>query len=103
MYSTGVQASWDIVNFQKWFAIKTTEATQKLNEANTVKARYQAYNQLAQTYYSILLTKKYIKICESNNEQKETDDVHHVLAIHQVIIDETCNGTAPAFSTTENV
>lgn len=66
MYSTGVQASWDIVNFQKWFAIKTTEATQKLNEANTVKARYQAYNQLAQTYYSILLTKKYIKICESN-------------------------------------
>ena len=39
----------------------------------------------------------------SNNEQKEADDVHHVLAIHQVIIDETCNGTAPTFRTTKNV
>lgn len=66
LYSTGVQASWDVLNFQKWFEVKTSRAAQKLSEANTRNARFQVYNQLAQTYYSILLTEKYIGIAEGN-------------------------------------
>ncbi|MGG7662069.1 TolC family protein [Dyadobacter sp. BHUBP1] len=66
LYSTGVQASWDVLNFQKWFDLKTTMATQKLSEANTRNARFQLYDQLAQTYYSILLTERYIGIARGN-------------------------------------
>lgn len=66
MYSTGVQASWDIVNFQKWFDMKTSEAVLQLNQASTINAKYQVYNQLAQTYFSILLTKKYLTISKEN-------------------------------------
>lgn len=66
LYSTGVQASWDVLNFQKWFDLKTTMVTQKLSEANTRNARFQLYDQLAQTYYSILLTEKYIRIARGN-------------------------------------
>ena len=66
VYSTGAQASWDVVNFQKWFDIKTTDAARKLSEANIVNTKFQVYNQLAQTYYSILLTGKYIDIAKGN-------------------------------------
>lgn len=66
MYSTGAQASWDVVNFQKWFDIKTTDAARKLSEANIINVRYQLYNQLAQTYFSILLTEKYIGLAKGN-------------------------------------
>lgn len=66
LYSSGVQANWDVLNFQKWFDIKCTEAALKLNEANTLNAKYQLYNQLAQTYYSILLTQKYLAFSREN-------------------------------------
>ncbi|WAC12484.1 TolC family protein [Dyadobacter pollutisoli] len=66
LYSTGVQVSWDLINFQKWFDVKTMAASQTLSEANTRSARFQVYNQLAQTYYSILLTDKYISIAIGN-------------------------------------
>lgn len=66
VYSTGAQASWDVMNFQKWFDIRTTDAAQKLSEASIVNARFQVYNQLAQTYFSILLTEKYIGIAKGN-------------------------------------
>jgi len=66
LYSTGVQASWEVINFQKWFDVKTAQTAQMLSEANTRYARFQLYNQLAQTYYSILLTEKYIGIARGN-------------------------------------
>lgn len=66
IYSTGIQASWEVINFQKWFEVKTAQAAQTLSEANTRYARFQLYNQLAQTYYSILLTEKYIGIAKGN-------------------------------------
>lgn len=66
VYSTGAQASWDVLNFQKWFDIKTADAARKLSEASIVNARFEVYNQLAQTYYSILLTEKYIVIAKGN-------------------------------------
>ncbi|HTN45819.1 MAG TPA: TolC family protein [Flavipsychrobacter sp.] len=66
VYSTGVQAGWDVVNFQKWFDVKTADAARKLSEASIVNTRFQLYNQLAQTYYSILLTGKYIGIANGN-------------------------------------
>jgi outer membrane protein TolC len=66
VYSTSVQAGWDVLNFQKWFDIKTTEAARKVSEANIINVRYQVYNQVAQTYFSILLTEKYIGLAKDN-------------------------------------
>lgn len=72
VYSTGAQVSWDVVNFQKWFDVKTTDAAQKLSEANIVNAKFQVYNQLAQTYFSILLTEKYIDIAKGNSAASDS-------------------------------
>lgn len=66
IYTTGIQASWDVVNFQKWFDIEASKAALQLNQANTINTKYQIYNQLAQTYFSILLTEKYLKISKEN-------------------------------------
>ncbi|MPS72296.1 MAG: TolC family protein [Chryseobacterium sp.] len=66
IYNAGVQANWDVINFQKWFDIKISQAALQLNQANTINTKYQIYNQLAQTYFSILLTKKYLTISEEN-------------------------------------
>ncbi|MEO7979115.1 TolC family protein [Flavobacterium sp.] len=65
-YNAGVQANWDVINFQKWFDIKISQAALQLNQANTINTKYQLYNQLAQTYFSILLTEKYLKISKEN-------------------------------------
>jgi len=66
VYNAGVQANWDIINFQKLFDIKISQAVSQLNQANTINTKYQVYNQLAQTYFSILLTEKYLKISKEN-------------------------------------
>lgn len=61
-YSTGLVAQWDILNFQKKFALQTA-GLQTLNaKIGTEKSRFDAYNQLASVYYSILLTQKSIEI-----------------------------------------
>lgn len=66
LYSTGVQANWEVINFQKRLDVNTAQAAQTLSQANTSYARFQLYNQLAQTYYSILLTEKFIGIAKGN-------------------------------------
>jgi outer membrane protein TolC len=66
VYSSGIQAFWEVVNFQKWFDIQVAKAGSSLGEAQVVRARYEVYNQLAQTYYSILLTEKYLHISADN-------------------------------------
>lgn len=66
IYNTGVQASWNVLDFQKWFEIQTAGAREKASQAATVKIKYDTYNQLAQLYYSILLTEKYILIGREN-------------------------------------
>lgn len=78
LYSSSAQASWDVLNFQRWFDLGTTEAVVELNEAKTNLAKYQVYNQLAQMYYSILLTKKYIEI--SNENVASADSIFNVTA-----------------------
>ena len=44
-----------------------------------------------------------VEICERDNQSEEANDVDHVLAVDQVIIDETSDRSAPAFATTKNV
>jgi outer membrane protein len=66
IYSTGVQAQWDILNFQKIFASQTANILAKESEINSQKSRFNTYNQLASTYYSLLLTQESIKIYEEN-------------------------------------
>lgn len=66
MYSAGVQAQWDILNFQKIFALQTANIQVAESKANTEKSRFNTYNLLASTYYSILLTQESIRIYQEN-------------------------------------
>lgn len=66
VYNTGIQAQWDIVNFQKIFAAKTANANVRAGQINTLKVKYDTYNQVASTYYSILLTLESIDIYSEN-------------------------------------
>lgn len=68
VYSLGVQMQWDILDFQKMFASETAQKTVLAGKANTEKIKYDTYNQIAATYYSILLMQKSIVIYAENVE-----------------------------------
>ena len=72
VYSTGIQAQWNILNFQKIFASQTADIFAKQSEINTQKSKYNTYNLLASTYYSILLTQEAIVIYEENLKVSES-------------------------------
>ena len=55
VYSTGVQAQWDVLNFQKMFASQTANRISEQSKINTQKSKFNTYNLLASTYYSCLL------------------------------------------------
>lgn len=71
-YQRTLQVSWDIVNVQKKFA--TQRAKMGVEEATQQKQvnRINTYNQLANTYYSILLTQESIRIYAENLEVSQT-------------------------------
>ena len=66
MYSAGVQAQWDILDFPKIFASKTAALQLKSDLSNTQRTRFNTYNQLASTYYSILMDKDALRIYQQN-------------------------------------
>ena len=72
VYSTGIQAQWNILNFQKIFASQTADIFAKQSEINTQKSKYNTYNLLASTYYSILLTQEAIVLYEENLKVSES-------------------------------
>jgi len=72
MYSIGIQAQWDILNFQKIFAVQTANIGVEQSKINTEVNRYKTYHQLASTYYSILLTQESIRIYEENVQVAES-------------------------------
>ena len=65
-YSGGIQAQWDILDFQKIFAVQTANLKLNSSKINTEISRYNTYNQIASTYYSIILTQESIQIYEEN-------------------------------------
>jgi outer membrane protein len=65
-YNRGIQAQWDVLNFQKIFAAKTAVLEAKKSKIHTDVSRLNTYNMLASTYYSILLTQESILIYEEN-------------------------------------
>ncbi|PKG43846.1 TolC family protein [Psychroflexus sp. MES1-P1E] len=71
VYSTGIQAQWNILNFQKMFASQTASIVAEQSEISTQKSKLNAYNLLASTYYSILLTQETIVIYEKNLKVSE--------------------------------
>ena len=71
VYSTGIQAQWNILNFQKIFASETAGIVTEQSEIDTQKSKLSTYNLLASTYYSILLTQEAIVIYEENLKVSE--------------------------------
>ena len=66
MYTGGVYAQWDILSFQKIFALQTAGIVEEQSGLTTQMNKFNTYNQLASTYYSILLTHESIRIYEEN-------------------------------------
>lgn len=66
VYNVGIQAQWDILNFQKKFTAQTANLQLESSKASTEYARYNLYNQLASTYYSILITRKSLDLYSEN-------------------------------------
>lgn len=71
VYSAGVQAQWNILNFQQLFASQTANIIDKQSKLNTQKSKFTTYNMLASTYYSIILTQEAIAIYEENLKVSE--------------------------------
>ncbi len=67
-YTTGLQVQWDVLNFQKLFALKTADQEILKSKANIEVNRFNTYNSIASTYYSILLTQESMRIYEENLE-----------------------------------
>jgi outer membrane protein TolC len=65
-YYIGGKVQWDVINFQKLFAVKTAEADQEIGKRNTALYKMNTYNTVANSYYSILLTKEAISIYAQN-------------------------------------
>ena len=65
-YTRQFQAQWDILDFQKIAAVETAKMKTQESKSNTAVQKFQSYNQLASTYYSILLTKESVDIYEKN-------------------------------------
>lgn len=66
MYSAGLQAQWNFLDFQKIFASKTAAIQLKADQSNTQRARFNTYNQLASIYYSILMDNDALLIYRKN-------------------------------------
>lgn len=66
LYTTSLQAQWNVLEFQKIFAIKTSELQSEAGILNTEVSRLNIYNQLASLYYSISLAQKSLEIHKEN-------------------------------------
>lgn len=71
-YSRTFQAQWDVLNFQKLFAVEVSKFDVSKAKASTELNRFNLYNQLASTYYSIILTQESIDVYEKNLQASKT-------------------------------
>ena len=71
-YYIGGKVQWDVLNFQKLFAVKTADAEWQLGKQNTALYKMNTYNTLANTYYSILLTEEALTIYKENLSVADT-------------------------------
>lgn len=67
-YTRNFQVNWDVLNFQKIFQLQTANLKIEESRTNTDVHRFNTYNQLASTYYSVLLTQESISLEEKNLE-----------------------------------
>lgn len=88
LYSFGIQAQWDILNFQKIFAVQTANVEVEKSKINSEVNRYKTYHQLASIYYSILLTQASIQVYEENVRVAESIFVHAKEKYQEGIINE---------------
>jgi outer membrane protein len=71
-YSQNLNVQWDILNFQKIFSVEISKSDLLKSQANTELNRFNLYNQLASTYYSIILTQEAVEIYKENAATSET-------------------------------
>lgn len=67
-YTTGLSAQWDLVNFQRIFAARAAGVQKKAAALATEVTSFSVYNELANTYYSIILTQYAIRLYTENEQ-----------------------------------
>ncbi len=87
-YNGGIQVQWDVLNFQRRFAVEVSKLELSKAKANTEINRFNLYNQLASTYYSILLTQESIKVYEENVAVSDTILINALNQFQKGIISE---------------
>ncbi len=87
-YAASLQVQWDVLNFQKIFALQTANTATESSKIKTEINRFKTYNQLASTYYSILLTQESIRIYEENVDVSASIYEHAQEKYQQGIISE---------------
>ncbi|MDE1192565.1 MAG: TolC family protein [Arachidicoccus sp.] len=90
-YLAGVQAQWNILDFQKMFASKTAHLQNKSDLAQTQVTRYNTYNQLASDYYSIVMSQYALDIYRKDLITTQTMLASSNLQFQKGIISESDN------------
>ncbi|MEM6770174.1 MAG: TolC family protein, partial [Bacteroidota bacterium] len=70
-YTRSMQVSWDVLNFQQKWATQTAKIAAEESRLNTDVVRFNTYNALAATYYSLLLNQEAVNIYAENLEVAE--------------------------------
>ncbi|SHJ88067.1 Outer membrane protein TolC [Epilithonimonas mollis] len=71
VYTTSLQVQWNVLDFQKIFAIKTSKLRSEAGKIDTEVNRFNTYNQLASLYYSISLAQRSMEIDKENLKTTE--------------------------------
>ena len=93
-YYRSLQAQWDVLNFQRIFAVEVSNIELSKAKTNTEINRFNLYNQLASTYYSILLTQESIKVYEENVAISDTILINALTQIQKGTISESAYNQA---------
>lgn len=72
IYNTGLVVQWDILNFQRIFAAQAATIEKTAAVLHTEDVRYSFYNQLANTYYSIVLLQYSVNLYSENVSLTDT-------------------------------
>lgn len=65
-YTRSLSLQWDVLNVQKFLSVQTAKVQSAGRRAETELHRFNTYNQLASTYYSVLLMQESIDLYTEN-------------------------------------
>ena len=88
VYTAGIQAQWDVLDFQRKFATNVQKEQVKAQKSQENLVKFNTYNDLASLYYSIILLQEAEKINLKNVENTEIIEANAKNKYEQGLISE---------------